>query len=65
MILHLRKNSRKTPPLGNYNISCARNVTTFPYSIVVPKKLHKRFQNNFEKVEKTTFLTPKMVENDP
>ena len=29
------------------------------------QKLPKLFQNNFEKVEKTAFLTPKMVKNDP
>ena len=27
--------------------------------------LPKQVQNNFEKVEKSTFLTPKMVKNDP
>ena len=27
--------------------------------------LLKPLQNNFEKVKKSTFLTPKMVENDP
>ena len=27
--------------------------------------LPKQVQNNFEKVQKTTFLTPKMVKNDP
>ena len=27
--------------------------------------LPKRFQNNFEKVKKTTFLTTKMVKKDP
>ena len=27
--------------------------------------LSKQAQNNFEKVEKSTFLTPKMVKNDP
>ena len=25
----------------------------------------KQVQNNFEKVQKSTFLTPKMVKNDP
>ena len=29
------------------------------------QKISKRFPNNFEKVEKTTFSTPKMVKNDP
>ena len=27
--------------------------------------LPRQVQNNFEKVERLTFLTPKMVENDP
>ena len=27
--------------------------------------LPKQVRNNFEKVEKSTFLTPKMVKNDP
>ena len=27
--------------------------------------LPKQLQNNFEKVQKSTFLTPKMVKNDP
>ena len=27
--------------------------------------LPKQVQNNFEKVEKSTFFTPKMVKNDP
>ena len=27
--------------------------------------LPKQVQNNFEKVQKSTFLTPKMVKNDP
>ena len=27
--------------------------------------LPKQLQNNFEKVQKTTFSTPKMVKNDP
>ena len=27
--------------------------------------LTKQLQNNFEKVQKTTFLTPKIVKNDP
>ena len=29
------------------------------------QKLPKRFQFNFKKVDKTTFLTPKIVKNDP
>ena len=30
-----------------------------------PKTLPKYFLNNFQKVQKMTFLTPKMVKNDP
>ena len=34
---------------------CENNAQTLP----------KQLQNNFEKVQKSTFLTPKMVKNDP
>ena len=30
-----------------------------------PKHFLNKSKNNFEKVEKSTFLTPKMVKNDP
>ena len=30
-----------------------------------PQTLPKQLQNSFEKVQKTTFSTPKMVKNDP
>ena len=44
------KNATKSGPFKYEN-----NVQTLP----------KQLQNNFEKVQKSTFLTPKMVENDP
>ena len=44
------QNSLKSAPFKTKN-----NAQTLP----------KQLQNNFEKVQKTTFLTPKMVKNDP
>ena len=29
------------------------------------QKLPKQLQNNYEKVQKTIFVTPEMIENDP
>ena len=29
------------------------------------KRMLKKFLNNFEKIQKTTFFTPKMVRNEP
>ena len=39
----------------NASVKTKNNAQTLP----------KQVQNNFEKVQKTTFLTPKMVKNDP
>ena len=43
----------KTSRIGNFKVE--NNAQTLP----------KQVQNNFEKVQKSTFLTSKMVKNDP
>ena len=45
--------AKNTPKSGPFKVE--NNAQTLP----------KQLQNNFEKVEKTTFSTPKMVKNDP
>ena len=43
----------KTSRIGNFKVE--NNAQTLP----------KQLQNNFEKVQKTTFSTPEFVKNDP
>ena len=45
--------AENTPKSGPFKVE--NNALTLP----------NQLQNNFEKVEKTTFSTPKMVKNDP
>ena len=45
--------AENTPKSGHFKVE--NNAQTLP----------KQLLNNFEKVQKTTFLTPKMVKNDP
>ena len=45
--------AENTPKSGPFKVE--NNALTLP----------KQLQNNFEKVQKTTFSTPKMVKNDP
>ena len=58
---------RKSHYWGHFSTFGAENTPkSRPFKVENnAQTLPEQLQNNFEKVQKTTFLTPKMVKNDP
>ena len=63
-IFYLTKNLIFWSNLSSFRAENKRKTTRFKFQINT-QTLPKQLVNKFEKVQKTTFLTPKIVRNDP